>query len=153
MDGMNTDEKNERRRSQYAFNLGLRERNYARKKAWVKRHQAKWVQLEREKYAREPFLRLVQKSRQRARESGIPNDLTMEWARARWNGHCEITGAEFKHTRNGKQNAFSPSLDKIDPTKGYVQDNCRFILCALNRFKGDQGDEVMMEIARMLVGH
>ena len=150
---MNTDEKNERRRTQYAFNLGLRERNYARKKAWVKRHQLKWYLLEKEKYAREPFLRLVQKSRSRARESGIPNDLTMEWARKRWTGRCEITGAEFKYTRNGKQNAFSPSLDKIDPSKGYTQENCRFILCALNRFKGDQGDDVMMKIARLLVGH
>lgn len=150
---MTPDERRARRREQMAANPALRERNYSRKKEWVRNNPEKWRALEKERHLKEPFLKMIMKSRIRAIESGIPNDLTVEWARKRWTGRCEITGAEFKYTRNGKANSFSPSLDKIDPSKGYVQSNCRFILCALNRFKGDEGDEVMRMIARLLVGH
>ena len=146
---MSAEEKAERRRETLKkYNANVR----PKKIAWVKANKDKWRTYEQKRYAKSPFLRLISKSRVRSRAAGMENNLTVEWARARWTGRCELTGVEFKQT-GGKQNSYSPSLDKIDPKKGYMQDNCRFILCGLNRLKGDEDDDVMRSIARHLVGH
>lgn len=149
---MTLEEKRAHRRQRYAASAEIRTRNYQRKKEWIKRNPSHWASLVRERNLKEPFIKLVSKSRTRARESGIENDLTISWARDRWTGACEITGIKFRRAVNGKQNSFSPSIDRIDSSKGYTQTNCRFILCALNRFKGDDTDDVMYLIARILVG-
>ena len=127
-----------------------KQKNYLRKKMWIAKNPERWLAHTQKRYANNPFLRTIEKARKRARESGLEYDLTIDWARKRWTGKCEITGAEFKR-EHGKQNAFSPSLDRIDPSKGYTQDNCRFILWSLNRFKGDESDEVMIAIAKLLL--
>lgn len=45
------------------------------------------------------------------------------------NGRCIITGIPFAYERNHK---FSPSPDRLDNTKGYVDDNVRMIITPLN---------------------
>lgn len=42
---------------------------------------------------------------------------------------CEITAAEAEELwkRDGADKMTRPSLDRIDPTKGYTKDNCRFM--------------------------
>lgn len=51
----------------------------------------------------------------------------------RWKSHhgmpCEITAAEAEELwkRDGADKMTRPSLDRIDPTKGYTKDNCRFM--------------------------
>lgn len=94
--------------------------------------------------------RLVADAKARARQRGLFFDLTQEWAEARWNGTCEITGFPFV-VDGCKSSAFSPSLDRIDPAKGYAQDNCRFILWAINRFKNSDTDGLMFSIASAMV--
>lgn len=42
-------------------------------------------------------------------------------------------------------------MDRIDSSKGYTQDNCRFILFAVNSFKGVGTDALMLEIAQALL--
>lgn len=82
----------------------------------------------------------------------LPFTLTDEWARKRWTGRCELTGIPFVVAgTHGK--FFSPSLDRIDPKKGYVDDNCRFILFAVNTLKGVGTDEDMMLVARELIAN
>ncbi len=46
---------------------------------------------------------------------------------------------------------FSPSIDRIDSSKGYTPDNCQFVLWAINVFKGDGTLEEMYEIATALI--
>lgn len=98
-----------------------------------------------------PYRGAMYCAKARALKKFIKFDLTEDWAKARWTGKCELTGAPFD-VANGRPTAFSASLDRIDGSKGYTQDNCRFILWSINRFKSDYDDATMMRIARLLVG-
>ena len=93
---------------------------------------------------------LLRSARSRSVKFGRDYDLTIEWARERWTGRCELTGMAFDWSR-GTIHAFSPSLDRIDSARGYTQDNCRFILQAINAFKGAERDETVFAIARAML--
>jgi hypothetical protein len=118
-------------------------------KAWAK-HAERFKEVQRRYKLRKPWAHMLAKARIRARGAGLAFELTHEWAKARWTGHCEVTGIPFTMWV-GTTVATSPSLDRIDPSRGYVDGNCRFVLWAVNRFKGDGSDAEMLAIARELV--
>lgn len=93
---------------------------------------------------------LVRGAKQRSIKNGHEFDLTLEWARERWTGNCELSGLPFDWSKRWLH-AFSPSIDRINSLKGYTQDNCRFILQAINAFKGAGSDEIMFTIARVML--
>ena len=88
-------------------------------------------------------------SRVRAKEKGVPCDLTQEWAASVWTGVCAITGIPFERDQTGKSGPkpFSATIDRIDQTGGYLQGNCRFVLMCVNNFRGTLGDEDMRRVA------
>lgn len=100
---------------------------------------------------RDPLPFMLRAARMRAAKQGVPFDLTIEWMRSRYTGACELTGLAFVQTVGGIGTR-SPSLDRIRGGEGYTQGNCRFILSALNGFKGSGTDEEMLAIAVALVG-
>ncbi len=59
-------------------------------------------------------------------------------------GRCELSGAFF--TLDGPRMATSPSLDRIEPDKGYVRGNVRIICHALNAALGDWGEAELRRI-------
>ena len=82
---------------------------------------------------------------QRAVKKGLAYDLTVDWAEARWTGRCELTDLPFDVTPRGSgPKPFSPSVDRIDCTQGYVIGNCRIIFFGLNAMKGDGTDDEML---------
>ncbi len=89
-------------------------------------------------------------ARGRSQKKGFAFDLTREWCEAKWTGTCALSGLPFSF---GSQDhhPFSPSIDRIESSKGYTQDNCRFVLFAVNSFKGTGTDEQMLEIANALI--
>ena len=104
----------------------------------------------RDRRLRESAAFLVRGALSRSKKRGIECDLTVEWAQQRWTGKCELTGIEFRPAI-GRQTPFSPSIDRIDPAKGYTQANCRFILGAVNYLKANGTDEDMFHIAAELI--
>lgn len=129
------------------FNALVRQRRinqpewYAeREPIYAKRHRAKLL-------TSRPWAYLMKSRQQEAKNKDLPFDLTHEWACRRWNGSCEITGIVFRVNGKRGPHPFSPSLDRIDPEKGYVQSNCRFILWGCNAIKGVGTDADMYEIA------
>jgi len=102
----------------------------------------------------QPYRMLVLSAKGRARKKQVPYDLTVQWAQERWTGRCELTGIPFELAYGrGKKGGrpLSPSLDRIDPAKGYTQGNCRFVLQAINAFKGTMPDEEMLRLAEALL--
>ncbi len=92
----------------------------------------------------------------RARKAGLDYDLTPEWAAATFTGFCSLTGLPFILVAYGKAGQSggkpcSPSIDRINPLKGYTQANCRWVLHAVNSFKGTMGDTQMYHIAEALL--
>jgi hypothetical protein len=92
----------------------------------------------------------------RSRKVGHEHDLTVEWAIATYTGVCSLTGVPFvisALTPAGKCGVrpYSPSIDRINPLKGYTQDNCRWVLSAINSFKGEMSDAEMYHVALALL--
>jgi len=118
---------------------------------WYRENEPKYYHTYRAKLlSSRPWKYLLISRRSEARLKNIAFDLTDEWAQQRWTGHCEITGLAFRV--NGKRGPFpfSPSLDRIDPSQGYLQTNCRFILWGCNAMKGVGTDADMFTIAQAI---
>lgn len=93
------------------------------------------------------------KARARAAKKGVPFDIPRGTTRVlfdRCEGRCELSGIEFKPSETGVCSVYSPSLDRIDPSKGYVLGNIRLILHGLNAMKGEGTDEQLIEICRAI---
>jgi hypothetical protein len=85
------------------------------------------------------------------------SELTTDWLEQKLNGwKCEATGLPF-HIQRYKENPgfdkhpLTPSVDKVDPTKGYRKDNCRLVVWIYNRCKGKYSHYEVLEFARALV--
>lgn len=62
------------------------------------------------------------------------------------NGFCELTGYPFN---KGLGRLFdTPSIDRIDPSKGYVYENIRIVLNLINASLGDWGEEKLKDVMR-----
>ena len=69
-------------------------------------------------------------------------------------GICTLSGVPFNLTnRNGKnyRDPYAPSVDRIDPTKGYVAGNVRLISTIANMCKSNWSDEVVIEFCRKVI--
>jgi hypothetical protein len=64
-------------------------------------------------------------------------------------GVCELTGITFNLTEARAWNA--PSLDRIDPKRGYTKDNVRVILYAVNVMANTWGHQRITEIASAIM--
>ena len=90
---------------------------------------------------------LVATARTRARKRGLDFDLDQHIGtlQARINaGKCELTGQPFDLSPGRKWS--SPSVDRIDPKRGYTIDNVRIILNLVNTALGDWGEDVLRQV-------
>lgn len=94
----------------------------------------------------------------RAKRRELDFDLDRDWFRERLErGLCEVTAIEFVfHGEEGtsrRTNPCSPSVDRIDPRRGYTKDNCRMTLLAFNMLKGEATDAQVKYICEMIAAH
>jgi hypothetical protein len=64
------------------------------------------------------------------------------------NRKCAVTGCEFVIE---KQHPLCPSLDKIEPDKGYTKGNVQWLSWAANRAKGDLSSADFIEMCKRIV--
>ena len=79
-------------------------------------------------------------SRIRAKRRGLDFSLTRDWFEERLvTGVCELTGRKLDVSTGCTTGprAASPSVDRIDASKGYTPDNCQMILYCLNSAFGN----------------
>jgi len=94
-------------------------------------------------------LQMLQGVRARSKKKGLSVSITLEWLEGKLSsGVCEITGLPFDFSRVGLKGPHAPSLDRIDASKGYVPENCRVILWALNTAFSWWGEESFGVIAK-----
>lgn len=91
-------------------------------------------------------------ARSRSQTRDLAFNLSMDWLLntvEQQDFRCALTGIEFysKHTSSGKTNPFAPSLDRIDPKKGYTTDNVRIVILAVNLMLLDWGPEIFEQVA------
>lgn len=61
---------------------------------------------------------------------------------------CAVSGLAFRREEGDCARMFSPSLDRIDPSLGYVRGNVRLMLHGLNALKGKETDELLIEVCK-----
>lgn len=118
-----------------------------------KRHEqhARWLAANptyRSKYhATKRLTKLINGARCRSRKKNVPCFLTVESLQERYDrGICERTGLPFDLSP-GPDRLFSPSLDRIDNSKGYSPENVQIVLWMYNGLKSTGSDEQALMIA------
>lgn len=104
--------------------------------------------------ARERARRLVNAAKQRSRKFGREFDLTVDDITARIEaGRCEATSLYFDLSadQGARAGARSPSIDRIDNSKGYTADNVQVVCWQFNLAKAHHGLPALVEIAQALV--
>jgi hypothetical protein len=100
---------------------------------------------------------LLNSSKKRAQKRGLDHSLDLEWIYKRLKaGVCEVTGIPFKfdycyqNDGQGQQRSFSPSLDRIDPEKGYTKENTQLVVWVYNAAKGVDDHASVLVLAEAL---
>jgi len=91
-------------------------------------------------------------AKDRAKSRGVEFSLSRETVeKAILAGVCAVTGLRFDLQLRGKRcGARSPSVDKIDPMKGYTEENSQVVCWLYNRAKGDGGHEDVLLLVEAL---
>lgn len=74
-------------------------------------------------------------AKRRAKKKGLPFDLSAAYICSILPDKCPVFGTTFKFRGNGVLGPTSPSIDRIDPAKGYVEGNIVIISLKANQIK------------------
>jgi hypothetical protein len=134
-------------RSQY--DAAYYEANKGRRRAQQQSHERR--------YLRTPEGRaksLVKNARARARAFGREFSINADTITAALvRGTCAVSGIPFVLDAHGVgQHPLSPSIDRIDSSRGYTDDNVRVVVWAVNMACSTWGLEAYMAIASRVLG-
>ena len=126
------------------------------RRAYHKRYQPEWYQKNKvrvdgyaEKYKHSnPARYLFQVARLRAKRKGI--EFSIELTDVHVPEKCPVLGIPLflkERTKSNAVNPNSPSLDRIDPNKGYVKGNIQVISWRANNIKRDATPEELRLVA------
>ena len=83
--------------------------------------------------------------------AGVPFDLEPQDIKDRLNlanTKCPVLGVDMEISKLGsKNNDLTPSIDRIDPKKGYVKDNIIVVSMRANRIKSDATVDEIRKVA------
>lgn len=86
---------------------------------------------------------LCKKALNRSKGKELSADINTKWVLTRLKDKvCEETGAPFDFS--AKATFYSPSLSRIDHTKGYLKSNVKVTCWGLNVMMGTWGEEILM---------
>lgn len=106
-----------------------------------------------------PFYRkavnLVAASKNRSRKYGIENTLTAEILIPLLKTPCPQTGETFRLDKTGSnysdRDVRTPSVDKIDPSRGYTEDNIQVVCWGYNLAKARFSDKEVIDFWKKVV--
>lgn len=117
-------------------------------KVWAKRNRLYMNEVRRKWNNNNPKNVMVAAAKQRAKKLGLDFSLTVENC-PDTPEYCPILGIRLEPKREGTKGTFrgSPTLDRIDNTKGYTPDNLRVISYQANKWKSNMSIE---DVERLL---
>lgn len=95
-------------------------------------------------------------AKRRARSKGLPYDIDIDYLRSIAPSRCPLLGVELQWACNsglsseGGPSSNSPSLDRIDSSKGYVKGNVVIVSHRANTIKNDATEDELLRIGRAL---
>lgn len=100
----------------------------------------------------------LRRAASRTAEHGVPFDLTQRYVEdrvAEAGGCCEVSGVayvpDYDPERRFSHNPYGFSIDRIEPTLGYVEGNVRFVITAVNFAINQWGMDAYLRIAQATV--
>lgn len=96
-------------------------------------------------------------AKNRAKTSRVDFNLTTEFLINLWEeqeGRCAISGRKFDLARpreNETVRANAPSLDRIEPSKGYTKGNVRLVCYQVNTALNEYGREALLSLCNDIV--
>ena len=105
---------------------------------------------QRQYHRKDPVTRMLWNARQRAKEFGVPFDLTKEDIVIP--ERCPLLGVKLR-VADGQVDDNSPTLDRIIPWLGYVRGNVVVVSWRANRIKNDASAAELRQIADWLDKH
>ena len=100
------------------------------------------------------IVRFLAGAKKRATAKGLEFNLDVEFLRSIAPDNCPVFGFELDWngwgTGEGKAKENSPSLDKIDPNKGYIKGNVMWLSWKANRLKSNVTHKDLMILAKWL---
>lgn len=137
------------------FGSSWREELRKSNKGWCRDNREAHVEASRKWAESNPARALLGQAKQRAKQRGIPCEMTEEEVSALLaTGVCSVTGLPFSFIRDGQnslKNPWAPSLDRIDRTLGYTVGNVRATCWLFNHMRCDYSDDDILIVARALV--
>ena len=97
---------------------------------------------------RNPTIVLWSLAQQRARKKGIT--FSIEEGDIKIGKRCPVLGIPFVRGKNKRQIDSSPSLDRIDPKRGYTRDNIVVISSLANRIKSTANVRQILRVYKWL---
>ena len=80
------------------------------------------------------------KAKYQTLEFNISKEFILELYK-RQNGKCAISGLEMTYIEGSGRHLKNMSIDRIDPTKGYTEDNVQLVCAQVNMMKSDMSLE------------
>jgi hypothetical protein len=120
-----------------------------KRKEYKEANKERYRQVQNEWRSREPRRIMVYSARERSKHLGIECTISVE--DIEMPTHCPILGIKLDFSRR-RQKPASPSLDRVDVTKGYVPGNVRVVSQKANRLKNDLTPETIQKISDYMNG-
>lgn len=126
-----------------------KETSKLRWKTWADKNPEAANKRMRDWRSRNPEYMLVVSATRRAKRDGVLCELTRETC-PKIPDVCPITGIPLFQRNDGTKGPCdnSPTLDRVDPTKGYTIENTRVISHKANRWKSDM---TIQDIEKLLI--
>jgi len=106
-------------------------------------------------YSARPWSHIIRGAKTRSDKSSQQFNLDDDWAEMTYSGVCAITGAELVSGPSIRSwtgpNPLSPSIDRIDPSKGYTKNNCRWVCHWVNSAKLSMSDEEFKQALKSII--
>ena len=125
----------------------------SRRYSWCKLCE---VRRSSERYRKSPFAQMFYLTKKRSIEKNIPFDLDREFIKELYKKmpkKCPVLGIDLQYSDVGSkkyQTDNSPSLDRIDPKKGYTKDNVVIMSNLANRIKTDATADQIEKVWKFL---
>ena len=117
----------------------------------AKENRKDWVKEWKLEYSKQkPTKRLIWAARKRAKENGL--EFNIEESDIIVPTHCPYLGIELVNSRpRGDSRRDIASLDRIDPTKGYIKGNIEVISWLANTMKNNATPELLVNFAKVVL--
>ncbi len=130
---------------EYNSRPGVKEHKLEIQRKWRKTSNYDWRKYYYKNKKEHPEKYLLKQAKERAKNRGFDFDLVLEDIVIP--SVCPIMGIPLKYII-GEYSDYSPSIDRIDSTKGYTKDNIWVISSIANRMKWDADKEQLILFAR-----